>query len=134
MKEKEKKEFLKDLGSRVQKLLPDEKTKGDPFWGLMEKKDGKITGSYYMLQELEGQTIPLFFAKEQAETFLSKRTEDDLKKYVVRGFTKEMLLMLSNFSGKDKFSFMVFEKTQEGKARWAYKQHNGISLALNYLR
>ena len=134
MKEKEKKEFLQDLGSRVQKLLPDEKTKGDPFWGLMELKDGKITGSYYMLREIEGNTIPLFFSKDQADSFLARRTEEDKKKFVTRGFTKEQLLMLTNFSGADKFSFMVFEKTQEGNSKWAYRQHNGISLAQDYLR
>jgi hypothetical protein len=134
MKDNEKDIFLKDLGSRVQKLIPDEKTKGDPFWGLMESKDGKITGSYYMIQEIEGRTIPLFFSKDQAETFLSKRNEADKKKFVVRGFTKEQLHMLCNLSVEDKFSFMVFSENQDTKGRWAYTQCNGISLARDFVK
>jgi hypothetical protein len=59
--------------------LPDETYIGEPFWTIMEVRDGKVTGSYYgqMNQNDKQPHIPLFFSKQHAEVFFNVLNDKD---------------------------------------------------------
>ena len=73
------------LATAVKWLLPDEESRGDPFWTVMKTKNGENTGTYVAL---EANMIPLFFSKKSAQAFLNKRGNIDAKVY---GVTREHL-------------------------------------------
>ncbi|MDH8676956.1 restriction endonuclease [Fusibacter bizertensis] len=74
---------LKVILKSIEKLLPDEKVIGQPFWTIMEEKDGKVTGTYCSYGD-EGKHIILFDSKLMATEFLNKRGT----KGVVRGVSQ----------------------------------------------
>lgn len=57
------------LAMAVKWLLPDAESRGDPFWTIMETKNGENTGIYVTLEE---NTIPLFFSKKAAQIVLKR--------------------------------------------------------------
>ncbi len=137
MNGKDKKGFLKDLGERLKKLFPDENIEGQPFWGLMELSNGKITGNFYVIL-VESQdfqmALPLFFRETDAEIFRSTRQEQDIKKYVVRGFTKEQLRLLTFPDDNSKLLFWVFQKPTVGEMTWPYLVYKAEDLAKEFLK
>lgn len=77
--------------------LPDETAIGEPFWTIMEIRNGKNTGSYLPIRShsLERNPfIPLFFSKYHAELFL-KQAEQlnslDTSMWAVRGLPRYSL-------------------------------------------
>jgi len=69
-------------------FLPDKNVIGDPFWTLMEIKDGKITGTYYSFSNNKRQSIALFFSKRIAEHLLKRMDANDFE---VRGVSRYQL-------------------------------------------
>ncbi|MEL0620391.1 restriction endonuclease [Psychrobacter proteolyticus] len=58
------------LAKRLKSVaLPDENAIGEPFWTIMEKRQGELTGSYYSVDHpvSHKQNIPLFYSKIHAE-------------------------------------------------------------------
>lgn len=77
-------------------LLPDELTKGEPFWTIMQIQDGDITGSYLNIGTTIEPEIPLFFSKHVAQECLKKYEDKD--SLCVRGLTQVQLRILINIS------------------------------------
>lgn len=75
-------------------FLPSEKCVGEPFWTIMEFKNGNLTGTYMSIQEKEDDVpvIPLFYSYKMAELVLSKYT--DANCYCIRGVTQYQLRRL----------------------------------------
>ena len=80
----EEKLSLKLILKGMEKLLPDENTIGQPFWTIMEERNGEITGSYGSYGE-ERNIIVLFDSKKVAQEFLRIRSDIDC---VVRGINQ----------------------------------------------
>lgn len=81
------------VSSKLQVMLPDEKVDGNPFWTLMEQKNGNLTGNYFS-QESDGKfSVSFFYSKTIAERFLSKLS--DSRAWVVRGLTQRHLKILT---------------------------------------
>lgn len=61
------------LGMKLEAVsLPDETYVGEPFWTLMESRNGQVTGSYHGATGSDGsRTIALFFSKKEAERYLA---------------------------------------------------------------
>lgn len=57
------------LATAVKWLLPNEEIRGDPFWTIMETRNGENTGTYITLED---NAIPLFFSKKSAQTILKR--------------------------------------------------------------
>lgn len=74
--------------------LPDETYIGEPFWTIMEIRDGRITGSYYGQQNPNDKQphIPLFFSKQHAEMFFNVLNNKD--GWVIRGLPQYSLRAL----------------------------------------
>lgn len=73
------------LATAVKWLLPDDESQGDPFWVVMETRNGENTGTYVALEE---NVIPLFFSKKSAQAFLKQLGKLDAKVY---GVTRQHL-------------------------------------------
>lgn len=80
-------------------LLPDEKSIGEPFWILMEFRDGRLTGNYWTLPQSVDQQyptmIPLFLSSADAWRVL--RGVGLATNYVVRGMSQHQLNALFDF-------------------------------------
>ncbi|MCP1375167.1 restriction endonuclease [Dyella lutea] len=77
------------LGGRLRSVaLPDETYIGEPFWIIMEVRNGKATGSHFSVEDESGQrVIPLMYSKPHAERFFAYAELDD-KRWGVRGLPK----------------------------------------------
>ncbi len=68
--------------------LPDEDYIGEPFWIIMELRDGKVTGSHYAQPDAAGgHYIPLMFSKYHAERVF-RDAELDSKQWAIRGLPR----------------------------------------------
>lgn len=80
--------------------LPDENCIGEPFWTIMEMKNGKNTGVWFALSLDSNRNkvyIPLFFSKYHAELFFKQKGLDKntygvrgLPRYVLRGLIQQI--------------------------------------------
>ena|ERR1035438_2527569 len=129
----QKQKVLSDMGQRLKKLVPDEKSIGEPFWGLMEIKGGQSTGNYLVLPNETGVSMPLFISKYHAEAFLAHRPLPDLKLYAVRGLTQEQIRFLSKTAeDTKKVLFMIFLNQEEG-TQWKVRQIDGKMLKAEFV-
>lgn len=68
--------------------LPEEDYVGEPFWVIMELRDGKVTGTHFGQKDESGQgVIPLMFSRYHAERAL-REAELDPKRWAVRGLPR----------------------------------------------
>jgi len=69
--------------------LPDEEYIGEPFWIIMEMRDGKVTGSHYgHTNPISGKgLIPLMFSKYHAERVFREASLNP-KQWAVRGLPR----------------------------------------------
>ncbi|MGG6268347.1 restriction endonuclease [Leptolyngbya sp. AN03gr2] len=78
-------------------LLPDESCIGEPFWTVMEMRDGQNTGSYLPIHPHDlGRKpfISLFFSKYHAQLFLHQAKQlngTDISNLAVRGLPRHIL-------------------------------------------
>src|SRR5690349_19910379 len=119
----DKRRVLEELGRKFEKFLPDETVMGQPFWGLMEAVGKKVTGSYYVIPEMSDKKLPLFLSKGSAQNFLSSPSELERSLYVVRGFNKDQIRMLTAISEEDRISFMVFDESRTKGLSWGYRNY-----------
>ncbi|MGR4068617.1 restriction endonuclease [Billgrantia sp. C5P2] len=110
------------VGNRIKAVaLPDETYIGEPFWAIMESKDGRLTGSYWAKKDggfFERSIIPLFISKSDASTFISSLA--DGKNYVVRGLPQHSLSFLLKTAGvvKGRVKFLLFLNGREEDGKW----------------
>ena len=126
--------LFKGMGKKLKNFVPDEAAKGDPFTGLMECRDGRLTGSIYMIPELSERTFPLFFSKYLANKFLSTRSKTEQVFFTPRGFTREHLTLLVDYAQADGIAFMVLQEGKVGGIRWARESYSGNSLKELFIR
>ncbi len=69
--------------------LPDETYIGEPFWVIMEVRDGKVTGSHYGVRSpgSDKSFIPLAFSKHHAERIF-RAAQLDPQKWAIRGLPR----------------------------------------------
>lgn len=81
------------MGARLKNVaLPDETYIGEPFWTIMEVRNGKVTGSHYAIggeQSVE-KVIPLMYSKPHAERFFHEAGLD-AEKWAIRGLPRYSL-------------------------------------------
>lgn len=74
----------------ISATMPDEACVGEPFWTLMEVRNGRLTGSYYAMEHGDGvPRVPLFIARSHARFFLKNGT--GVNSYVIRGLPQRVL-------------------------------------------
>lgn len=90
LEEKDLPSITEILTGQIKKaFLPNKKVKGDPFWTLMEIKNGETTGTYYAISNEGKPAVPLFYSRVIAEKFRKKLP--DRHRYEVRGISQYQL-------------------------------------------
>lgn len=81
------------LAKRIQSVaLPTQNDLGEPFWVLMETRNGEITGTFYAAPQKTAdnkKVVPLFFSRNDAEHMHSYLI--DKEHFIVRGVPQHML-------------------------------------------
>lgn len=69
--------------------LPDESYVGEPFWIIMELRDGKLTGSHYgtLLPDSNERLIPLTFSRPHAERIF-READLNPQEWTIRGLPR----------------------------------------------
>jgi hypothetical protein len=98
--------FFNLIGKRIgQVYLPDEYTKGEPFYVLMEMQNRVLTGSYHVIKFNDTpRSIILFLSKKLAVEYIEKTKEFDL---VPRGLKQESYDFLVYFAKKMDLKFQL---------------------------
>ncbi|AMV44332.1 hypothetical protein ATN79_20530 [Paraburkholderia caribensis] len=82
--------FSRLLGERLTTVaLPDESYTGEPFWIIMQIRDGEVTGSHYATRQFgtEKALVPLTFSRHHAEQ-LFRQARLDGSRWAVRGLPR----------------------------------------------
>lgn len=81
--------FTSLIAQRLKSVaLPDETYVGEPFWTIMELRDGRVTGSHLVHESRElGPLVPLTYSKAHAERLL-REGELDQSRWAVRGLPR----------------------------------------------
>ena len=93
--------------------LPDETGTGEPFWTIMELRDGVATGAYYASEhpETHQRNIPLLYCKSHAERIM-REGQMDPRMWGVRGLPRASLrafiVMLEVFEGRGGGAMILF--------------------------
>lgn len=75
------------IAGRIKSVaLPDDTTIGEPFWTIMELRNGSVSGSYYGFDNpvTNRKEFVLFYSKEHAQRFF-RELELDTKNWCIRG-------------------------------------------------
>lgn len=98
--------FNELLAERLKAVaLPDESTVGEPFWTIMEKRDGRVTGSFFAYPHptTNRPEMLLFYSKQHAERAF-KEAQLSANQWCVRGMPqyvfRAFLLQLELFEMK----------------------------------
>lgn len=90
-------------------FLPDESEVGDPFWTIMEIKNGNVTGTYLSIENtlnLKRPTIPLFFSPKLASVVINTYIDKD--NYCIRGVSQYQLKKLLDIHVIGNVQYAVF--------------------------
>lgn len=82
--------FTSLIGQRLKTVaLPDADCIGEPFWIIMEMRDGRITGSHYATRQagVKEDLIPLTFSRYHAE-LIFRDAQLDPDKWAIRGLPR----------------------------------------------
>ncbi|GAB6847905.1 restriction endonuclease [Paraburkholderia kururiensis] len=82
--------FRTILAERLKAVaLPDDSYIGEPFWIIMEIRDGEITGSHYATRQFGSSKalIPLMFSRQHAEQFFENAGLEK-SKWAIRGLPR----------------------------------------------
>lgn len=109
------------LAERIKTVaLPDESYYGEPFWTIMEIREGKVTGSYFASHHpgANAPLIPMVFSKSHAEDVMreaglsrDKWGVRGLPRYALRAF----ILMLQLIEMQGKGAMIGFRPPHAGK-------------------
>ncbi len=100
MEEKDLPAFNIILADKIKvTFLPDEKTIGQPFWTLMEIRNGEVTGTYIDFGGDGG--IPLLVSKKTAEEVLNRLPDKEY--WCVRGLSQQNLRALIELAERFKW-------------------------------
>lgn len=104
--------FLQVIGLRmIQIFLPDKKERNEPFYCLMQVRDGALTGSYEMTETKDGEKLfSLFISKKHAEEFIKLRGLYDMEPRVLKHEAFDYLMIPAK---KEKAFFSIFVTGQE---------------------
>ncbi|MGM0882276.1 MAG: hypothetical protein ACQEXQ_14700 [Bacillota bacterium] len=94
--------LAKVASAHISIMLPDKKVVGQPFWTIMEKQDGNVTGTY-ITYSYEGEDGILLFS--------SKKTAIDVSNDIggaVRGISQQLLKVLISLLRYQKKNFFYF--------------------------
>lgn len=85
--------LLKVVSDKIGQILPGPDVKGEPFWTIMEIKNGENTGTFFATDANGKKVVLLFPTKEHAEE-TCKKINTHSPEFQVRGISKNHLKVL----------------------------------------
>lgn len=79
---------------RIDTVLPDETVKGEPFWALMEIREGKNTGNFHSIGKRAGNTMIMLFPQKQMADWAAIELSKHATGFQVRGISLAHLRVL----------------------------------------
>lgn len=113
--------------------FPDEHAIGEPFWCLMEVRDGELTGSHFARANPDEPgipMIPLFFSRPQAYDFLM--SSGAAATFVVRGLPQHVLRNAIVTAEFGQGSFIVMFGRTDAHHQWGGKCFTPSQIAKMY--
>lgn len=80
--------------NNINTVLPDENILGEPFWVLMEIKDGENTGNYHSIGKRDNKSLIMLFPQKDMANWAEERLAEHSGDFKVRGVSKEHLEVL----------------------------------------
>lgn len=87
-------DIIKKYTDRVEVVLPGESVPGNPFWALMEIKEGVNTGNYHSIGKEGGFSRIMLFAQRRMADWAAGRLAGQAGGFEVRGISAEHLEVL----------------------------------------
>lgn len=81
----------------IKNVFPDEKVPGEPFWALMEIKEGKNTGNFHSVGKRDGKTMIMLFPQKKMAAWAATRLNKHAAGFEVRGISPAHLQVLFGF-------------------------------------
>ncbi len=85
--------MAESISGIISLILPNETVQGDPYWAIMECREGQVTGHYWTVAAQDGeQIVPLFPVKDEATLLHFSLVNSE--SFVVRGISRRHLHFL----------------------------------------
>ena len=95
-------------------LLPDETVQGEPFWAIMEVRDGQVTDLLWTRGPDDSECMPFFPSKALADAAWAEIP--DAANWVVRGISRRhMKVLLALYKGHVKFGIALEAGVADGQ-------------------
>lgn len=88
------KEIIEKYVSDVETVLPGDKVQGEPFWVLMEIKNGKNTGNYHSIGKRGSNTMVMLFPQRHMADWAAGIMARHCDHFMVRGVSTDHLKVL----------------------------------------
>lgn len=85
----------------LETVFPDETVAGEPFWSLMEIKDGKNTGNFHSIGQRYGKTMVMLFPQKRMADWAATRLREHSSDFGVRGISRTHLDVLCGLCESD---------------------------------
>ncbi|MFZ5649042.1 MAG: hypothetical protein ACOY30_15640 [Bacillota bacterium] len=88
------KSIIQKYATHVEIVLPGDNVQGEPFWVLMEIKNGKNTGNYHSIGKRENRTMIMLFPQRHMADWAAGIMAQHSNDFAVRGVSAEHLNVL----------------------------------------
>ncbi|GBF34508.1 hypothetical protein DCCM_3626 [Desulfocucumis palustris] len=88
------KKIILKYTENIDTVLPGESTPGEPFWALMEIKDGRNTGNYHSMGNRFGKTMLMLFPQKKMADWAARQLSEHVEGFEVRGISGKHLEVL----------------------------------------
>ena len=79
---------------KAETVLPGENVQGDPFWVLMEIRNGQNTGNYHSIGKKDKRTLIMLFPQKHMADWAAEILEQHSSNFMVRGVSSDHLDVL----------------------------------------
>lgn len=88
------KDIIKKYTASAEVVLPGENVQGEPFWALMEIRNGFNTGNYHSIGKKDNRTMIMLFPQREMAVWASERLKTHTMDFKVRGISSRHLEVL----------------------------------------
>ncbi|MCL5056662.1 MAG: hypothetical protein M1130_01430 [Actinobacteria bacterium] len=88
------KEIISKYTDSAGVVLPGENVPGDPFWALMEIREGLNTGNYHSIGKKDNRSLIMLFPQREMADWAAERLREHAGEFEVRGLSAQHLEVL----------------------------------------
>lgn len=88
------KDIIKKYTDSAGAVLPGKDVPGDPFWALMEIREGVNTGNYHSIGKKDNRSLIMLFPQREMADWAVGRLREHAEEFEVRGISAQHLEVL----------------------------------------